>query len=176
MLRHALLTIITMICLIKTSADASTIEVHGKKYYNNCSYATSILGQVQLAYINPDITQEGVKVYLHYGLNGFLPSDGKTQLEWNYIKDVEMTSSKEFLWTNTINFNVHTKSHNYYYDRLAFVFMLVYPDGHVVFDNGGNGVMSYYYAALPTGNIECSRTTDLSDIPLQLLNVEKVSK
>lgn len=101
MLRPVLFTIITAVSLLKATVYASNIEVYGKKYYNNCSYATTILGQVHLSYFNSEIAQDGVKVYLHYGLNGFLPSDGKTQLEWNFTKDVEMTPAQKYLWTNT---------------------------------------------------------------------------
>jgi hypothetical protein len=171
------LTIFISLIFILRSQNtfASNVEAYGKKYYNTCFSATAIKGQVFLNYQNPALTYPGVRVFLHYGLNGHLPSTG-APIEWQNINDAEMTPVQNQVWAIQLDLTLHERSYNYFYDSFSFVFLIVQADGTVMYDNSGNGSQSYYKANLPEMRLRCSNSPTIADIPLIPIEVMTNSK
>lgn len=175
-MRIFLLLGLTLVSLLTTAtSEAASLEVYGKKYYNNCSYFSSIIGETVIIYNNPDIDKPGVRVYLHYGLNGHSASTGQI-LEWQKIEDIEMTPMSNSLWNLKLHLTLHSRSESTYFDGISFVFMIVYPDGSTSFDNGGNGKMSYYQVNWPDVGIGCASPTEATTIPMAPMGIKTFYK
>lgn len=158
-----------------TYSNAATLEVYGKKYFNNCSYFSSINSEVVFIYNNPEINVPGARVFIHYGLNGHL-ADTNEKIEWQEIADEQMTALGNSLWNLKLNLTLHSRSEKTYYDGVSFVFMIVYPNGTVIFDNSGYGSMSYYKVSWPDTGIGCNSPSESSSIPMIPMEIRKVEK
>ncbi|MEY4616215.1 MAG: hypothetical protein RJB66_1175 [Pseudomonadota bacterium] len=161
--------------MIFSAAKAATVEVYGKKYFNNCSYFSSINSEMVFIYNNPEIETPGVRVFVHYGMNGHFANSGE-KLEWQNINDQEMTALGNSLWNLKLELILHNRAERVYYDGVSFVFMIVYPDGSVTFDNSGYGTMSYYKVTWPEAGIGCNSPSESSAIPMIPMEVRKVEK
>lgn len=132
----------------------------------------------QVRYKN-DILPWGTKVVM---LRGFAGQDWCGGCEpayhiffnWRDKRFVEMTAIEPWTWSAETGAFGYASSAGGQYDAMEFVFRVTYPDGRVVWDNGGSNY-GHYKVDVPQPRFDLSWTPyEVYDSPFKLLPVQIV--
>jgi hypothetical protein len=157
-----------------TSAQADSrhqISAKGQLRSVGPSYYTAVDAEFLVSYANPDLPW-GTKVFLRHGFerSEFHQGALRPVSDWNDVSVSEMTASGPYRWEARLVKQVYTRGSSWHFTGLDFVFEIVLPDGHVMFDKGSDSTWGYYEASAPDVNGTCDSLGDnFCDLSVQAI-------
>jgi hypothetical protein len=138
--------VVCLLAFLSAAAQAATVRGDAAVFTHSCGYYSETEADVRIVYTNYDLPW-GVIVQLVYGQGGtHAQPNGQPELpiEWRNQSSQVMASSAGYEWSTDLTLEIAQRSIPDFYKSVDFVVRIIYPDGHIVFDNGGSSAWGFY--------------------------------